>query len=348
VSDGSSALWQLTLARVREFYREPAAVFWVYGFPLLMALTLGFAFRGKPAEVITVDVRAGTGAESLEAALKRDARFQVSVRPEDEARFRLRRAKTDLVVASSESPGGVEYWFDRNRAECLAARNAVDAVLVRAKAGEGVVPTTDHTVEEPGSRYIDFLLPGLLGMNLMGGGLFGVGFGVADMRVRKLLKRFVATPMRRRDFLLSVMLSRLLFTLPEVLILLAFGYLLFGVTVAGPFAALLVVIFAGGACFSGIGLLIASRAQKLETVSGLVNLCTLPMWLLSGVFFSSERFPDAVQPVIQALPLTALVNAMRGVMLDGKGVLGVGGELAILAAWGVVTFVLALRWFRWR
>jgi len=342
----SSPLWQLTLARLREFYREPAAVFWVYGFPLIMAMALGIAFRAKPVERITIDVQNGPGSEALVASLKADPKFDIHTHDEADAKLRIQRAKTDLLVIANGS--NVEYWFDPNRPECLAARSAVDAALLRARTTADTLPTTDHTFEQPGSRYIDFLIPGLLGMNLMGGGLWGVGFVIVDMRLRKLLKRFLATPMKRSDFLLALMFSRLLFTIPEVLILLLFGWLAFGVQVQGSLLLLIFVILLGGACFAGIGLLIACRAKTIETVSGLMNLVMLPMWILSGVFFSSERFPEMVQPFIQALPLTALINALRAVMLDGAGFATISGQIAILAAWGTIGFTIALKLFRWK
>ena len=167
------------------------------------------------------------------------------------------------------------------------------------------------------------------------------------MRIRKLLKRFLATPMRRADFLAALMISRLVFMVPEVLILLLFARLAFGVTIAGSLGAVVVLILVGAFTFAGIGLLVASRARTLEAVSGLMNLIMLPMWLFSGVFFSSERFPDWMQGFIQVLPLTPLLNALRAVMLDGLPLTSQWVELALLAGWGLITFVLALRWFRW-
>src|SRR5262249_11969457 len=155
-------------------------------------------------------------------------------------------------------------------------------------------------ITEKGNRYIDWFMPGLAGMNIMGGGLWGVGFVLVDMRMRKLFKRLLATPMKRTHFLLSMLLARLLMLLPEMTTLLLFATLVFGVPLRGDLVTLVVVIFVGASAFAGIGLLVASRTDKIETVSGLMNLVMLPMWLLSGVFFSSKRFPDAAQPFIQA------------------------------------------------
>lgn len=200
---------------------------------------------------------------------------------------------------------------------------------------------------EPGGRYIDFLVPGLLGMSLMGGGLWGVGFVTVDMRIRKLLKRLLATPMRKSHFLAGIMLSRLLFMVPEVLVLLIFARFAFGVVNQGSVISLVLLILLGAFSFAGIGLLVASRAKTLEAVSGLMNLVMLPMWVLSGIFFSSDRFPEIAQPFILALPLTELINSSRAVMLEGATLASQAGNVAALAAWGSISFVLALRLFRW-
>jgi ABC-2 type transport system permease protein len=351
----ATPLVQLTLARFREFYREPAAVFWVYGFPLLLALALGLAFRNRPVERVRVDVRSdGPGgpaaAERLREKLAPDPRLEVSTIDEPAARNRLRTAKTDLVVVPGSDQAvaaAAEYWLDPNRSEGALARTVVDNVLLRQRVPDAPAPA-ERAFEEPGGRYIDFLIPGLLGMNLMGGGLFGVGFVVVDMRVRKLLKRFLATPMRRSDFLLSLMLSRLAFTLVEIGILLTFAYLVFDIRVRGNVLAFAAVVLLGGACFAGVGLLVACRAKTIETVSGLMNAVMIPMYIFSGVFFSSERFPAEIQPVIKALPLTALNDGLRAVMNDGAGWEALPYPAVTLGAWGVVSFALALRWFRWR
>lgn len=343
-----SPLWQLTLARLREFYRIPEAVFWVYGFPIIMTIALGIAFRNRPVEQFRVDL--GTAADSASvAALRADKRLEVTLSSPEDAVQRLKRSQTDLIidVESHDGKPRLIYRYDPNRSESVTARNLVDGVLLRARAGDQV-PSRDEAYEQPGSRYIDWLVPGLLGMNLMGGGLWGVGFVIVDLRVRKLLKRFLATPMKRSDFLLSLMLSRLFFMVPEVLSLLLFALFAFGVGVQGSVLTLIGVIILGAASFAGLGLLVASRVRTNEAVSGLMNLVMLPMWILSGVFFSSERFPVEIQPFIQALPLTALNNALRGVMLDGASIIDIGGELLILMAWGTVSFAIALRYFRWR
>ncbi len=342
---------QLILARLREFYREPVAIFWVYGFPILTVIALGTAFRNKPIERITVDVQRntgnGAGVTFVREALAQDKKYVVLEADEAVCRLRLRTGKTDLVVVPADADRACEYDFDPTRPEGVLARGKVDDMLQRAAGRADPMPITDREIDEPGGRYIDFLIPGLLGMNLMGGGLWGVGFATVDLRLRKVLKRFLATPMRKTDFLAAILISRLIFLVPEVFALLVFACLAFGVVIQGSLLTMAFLIFLGAMSFSGIGLLVGSRAKTLESVSGLMNLVMLPMWILSGVFFSSERFPDAIQPVVQALPLTQLINALRNVSLEGATLTSQWLPISILAAWGVGSFVIALRWFRW-
>jgi ABC-type multidrug transport system permease subunit len=354
------------MARLREFLREPEAVFWVYGFPILMTVGLGIAFKSRPIEQSSVIVVEGPAAQASRQALAQSGtpeRFKVEILSADEARRRLRTGRADIVVESEplsrsptqgEAPGEGHdrpryvYHFDPTRSESVLARKAVDDQLQRAAGRQDTADVKLVEVDEPGARYIDFLVPGLLGMSLMGGGLWGVGFVTVDMRVRKLLKRFLATPMKKTDFLSGLMISRMLFMVPEVLALLVFARYAFGVINHGSTLAVTFLILLGAVMFSGIGLLAASRANTIEAVSGIMNLVMVPMWIFSGIFFSSERFPDAVQPLIKVLPLTPLISTLRAVMLEGASLTDLFAPIAIMTAWSVVSFALALRWFRWR
>jgi ABC-2 type transport system permease protein len=340
-------LWELAICRLRMFYRQPEAVFWTYGFPLVMLTALGLAFREESKETILVDV-IGPQAEALESQLARNSQFKIKRPGVEEWRKRLQSGKTNLVVetgaSASEPP---RFWVEPHRAESLFAREAVENALLRS-IGPDAPQFPESRLEEVGSRYIDFLLPGMIGMNLMGGGMWGIGFVLVDMRVRKLLKRFLATPMRRSDFLVSIMLVRLLFAVFDMLFLAVFGYFAFGVECRGSIPALAAVMLVGGASFAGIGLLVACRAQTIEMISGLMNLIMMPMWITSGVFFSAERFPEFLQPLIQALPLTCLVNALRSIMLDGDSLLSQWRPLLALIVWGSLSFTIALRAFRWK
>ena len=343
---GGNPLLYLVDARVREFCREPAAIFWVYVFPLLMMVALGAAFRNKPEQRATVDVQAEPNAESVVSALASDERFDVGLFDETACERRLRTGKTDLVVRLQPN-SSYTYVFDPTRQNSTLARNAVNDVLQRAAGRIDPITSTNHEVTEQGGRYIDFLVPGLIGMGLLGGGLWGVGFAIVDLRIRKLLKRFLATPMRRPHFLAAMMISRLIFMIPEVFLLLVFAHFVFGVTSYGSYLSVAILVVLGAFEFAGIGLLVASRAQTLETVSGIMNLVMLPMWLGSGIFFSVDRFPEAVQPFLTALPLTPLIGALRRVMLEGESLLSLGSEILMVCGWGIATFLLALRVFRW-
>ncbi len=343
-----NVIWQLFLARLREFFREPVAIFWVYGFPVLLAIGLGIAFSSRKPEPPLVDVQTlpdPTEGKALAAHLNEHG-VKAELRDEAACQERLHHAKTVLYVVPERDR--YHYVYDDTRPEGVAARYQVDGVVQRWKAGTSAWPADNKVVEEVGHRYIDFLLPGLMGLNLMGGGLWGVGFVLVDLRVRKLLKRLLATPMRRGDFLFSILTARMVFLLPEMFFFLLVGTLGFGMPLRCDPFTLFVVIMVGASAFSGIGLLVACRADKTETVAGLMNLVMLPMWLLSGTFFSARRFPEAAQPFIQALPLTQLNDALRETILEGGSLGAVWFRLAVLAVWGIVTFALALRWFRWQ
>ncbi len=340
-------LFYLILARLREFFREPEAIFWVYGFPLILALGLGIAFSTRAPESQAVDVQQTDSAEAAALVEQlRAAGMDAQLHDEAECRQRLRTGKTTLFIVPG--PQGFQYVYDPARADSVTARYRADAALERWKAGNAAPAVNDHQVSEPGQRYIDFLMPGLIGMNLMGGGLWGIGFVLVDMRTRKLLKRFLATPMHRSDFLLSLLGARLAFLVPEMLVLTLVGYFGFRVPLGGHPLTLVLVMLSGAVAFAGLGLLAACRAEKTESITGLINMIALPMWLLSGTFFSSRRFPEAAQPFIQALPLTQLNDALREVMLEGATLGAVAWRIGILAAWAVVSFALALRWFRWQ
>jgi ABC-2 type transport system permease protein len=336
----------LLLARMRELQREPEIVFWVFVFPLLLALGLGIAFRNKPADVPSVAIVAGPSAqETLQSLQKAPAKFKADILESDDALNRFRLGKYDLVIVPNQQ--GVTYRYDQSRPESVLARSEVDEALQSSAGRKDPLRTTAQASSEPGARYIDFLIPGLLGMNLMNSGMWGVGFALVDMRQRKLLKRFVATPMRRSDFLLALTSSRLILMIIEVCLLLGFGILVFHMRVLGSWFSIVLLGSLGAVCFGGVGLLTASRAQKIETVSGLINLVMMPMWIFSGVFFSYERFPSVIHPFIKILPLTALNDALRATILEGASLRAQGARLLIMALWGGFSFILALRWFRW-
>jgi len=343
-----SAYRQLLWVRILELKREPEVVFWVFVFPLLLALGLGVAFRNKPADVSSVVVIAGEGSEKTLALLQDSPHhgIRATVLDRDAALKGFHFGKFDLAI-EPKPDGSYIYHYDPARPESVLSKAEADAALQSAAGRKDVIATSTQASSEPGSRYIDFLIPGLLGMNLMNSGMWGVGFALVEMRQRKLLKRFVGTPMRRSDFLLALTSSRLVLMVIEVGLLLGFGVIVFHMRVAGSIFSVVVLGAVGAIAFGGVGLLTACRAQKIESVSGLINLVMMPMWIFSGVFFSYERFPAIAQPFIKALPLTALNDALRATITEGASLASQSGRLLVLAIWGGVSFILALRWFRW-
>jgi ABC-type multidrug transport system permease subunit len=306
------------------------------------------AFRDRAPEPSRAVVLRGPGAERILLALRGSPLVVVEEAGPEEAAHALRMGRADVILSASADPAiPVEYRLDPSRPEAGVARSRVDDALQRAAGRADPVSTREVPASEPGGRYVDFLVPGLVGMNLMSAGMWGVGYALVDMRIRKLLKRLLATPMRAADFMVALMTIRLASTFVEVGFLLGFAALALGVPVRGSLAAVMAVALLGSTCFAGLGLAVACRARKIETVSGLMNLVTLPMFVASGVFFSVERFPAAVQPALRALPLTALNDALRAVTLEGADLVSQWPRLLLLAAWGGASFVLGLRLFRW-
>ena len=348
MSETHSSLVELTTVRIKEWIREPEALFWSLGFPILLAVGLGIAFRNRPPEAAHIAVATTSArAPQIAAALSRDKNLVVEQLPADSARLALNTGRLALVVEPAGDTG-VTYVFDDTRPDSRTAHFLANDALQRAAGRRDPVPDTTRIVRERGARYIDFVVPGLLGMNIMGGAVWGVGFTIVDQRRKNLLKRLLATPMARSEYLGAYLISRIGLLIVESVLLLGITVALFGVPMRGSLLVTCGVIILSAFSFGGLGLLIASRARTIEGVSGLMNASMLPMWVLSGVFFSSANFPTVVQPVIQALPLTAANNALRANMLQGAGMGVIAPEMAILAAWMVVCFALAMRLFRWR
>jgi ABC-type multidrug transport system permease subunit len=343
-------LAELTRARLLEFVREPSALFWVFVFPVLLAVALGIAFRTKPPEAARVAVSGDWGTR-LVRVLDRAEGLQPVPLGRDEAAAAVRSGDTDLAATLDEGSDGrpvLELLYDPERPGAKAAARSVDDALQRALGRKDVVRVERQEVSERGARYIDFLLPGLIGLNLMGSSMWAVGFAVVQTRVRKLLKRFAATPMHRSDYLLALILSRVVFLVAELVALLAAGDLIFGIEVRGSWLGLGAVALLGGLSFTGLALLIAARTTTTEAANGWMNFVMLPMWVLSGSFFSYARFPASVQPAIRALPLTALNDALRAIMNQGAAFAGTWPQMAVLAIWGIGGFVVALKIFKWQ
>ena len=343
-----SSLVQLTLVRFREFIREPEAVFWTFIFPILLAAGLGIAFRQRGPDKLPVGVANSPNSAALIQSLTKDSTLVVEAFDDSAGAKALRTGKIALLVVPSSRPDSVGYIYDKSRGDAANARVMVDRAIQIGAGQVSRVRSSDTFVTEPGSRYIDFLIPGLLGMNLMGSSIWGLGFTIVTARSKKLLKRLMATPMSRAQYLASFLLSRLVFLILEIATLVGFGHFAFGVPLRGSLATLLLICLLAALSFGGLGLLSASRARTTEAVSGIMNFIMLPMWIFSGVFFSSANFPKSVQPFIKMLPLTAVNDALRLNMLEGVSLPAVTPQLTVILLWGVVTFFAALKLFRWR
>jgi len=338
----TSSLWQLTTTRFRLFLREPEAIFWVFLFPILLALGLGIAFRNRPADVLPVAATTPQLAQALAADKG------LNVKTLDEAAGTHELAIGNIQLLAVQTPQGVTYKYDDTNPDARIARLLADRAIQSAAGRHDAVASSNALVHETGSRYIDFVIPGLLGMNLMGSAIWGLGFSIVEARQKKLLKRMVASPMPRWQYLASFLLSRLLMLVIEVVVFLGFARLAFGVPFHGSLLELAFLCILTSLAFSSLGLLVASRAKTMEAASGLMNVAMLPMWVLSGIFFSASRFPNIIQPFVRALPLTAAIDAFRGNMLQGMHLTQLASPVAILFAWLVIPFAIALKIFRWR
>ena len=342
-SGASHPLVELTAARLREFVREPEAIFWTVVFPIVMSLALAVAFPARGTQPVRVGVAEGPQADAVRGTLSATPGIVVRDIGSDEQRA-IREGDVQLVVVPTTPPPD---RFDSARDESRVAKAVVDDALKRAAGRTDPWTAREQPLNIAGSRYVDWLIPGILGMNIMSTGMWGIGFSIVNARLRKLLKRLVASPMRKSEYLLAQVIGRLVFLLPEATVTLAFGVLAFGMPINGSYAAVGTVCVIGALSFAGLGVLTASRAASIEAISGILNLSMLPMWILSGVFFSTANFPDFLQPLIQVLPLTALNDALRAVILEGATLRAIAGDITLLALWGAMPFALALKLFRW-
>lgn len=337
-------LWQMFLMRMRSLWREPSALFWTFVFPLLTSVALGLAFRNTGPKDLTVAVVESPQAEAVAGALGKAPGLIARRASREDALTMLRTGKAALVVVTEGEP---QFLVDPTQPDGRTARLMVEDALQRVRGRKDVLEIPATPVTAPGSRYIDFLIPGLLGMGLMMSGIWGLGWPVVQMRTDKLLKRLYATPMHRADFLLSFWMARAALSVLEVAFFVGYARVLFGVHVFGSLWQFFALALLGTFSFGAIALLVASRAQNMETANGLMNLATMPMMLLSGVFFSASNFPEWLQPLVRALPLTALLDGLRGIMTDGKSLAVLVPQLAVLGVWGLIPFAIALRIFRW-
>jgi ABC-type multidrug transport system permease subunit len=330
------------VVRVRLFFREPEAVFWVFVFPILLSIGLGIAFRNRPAEVLPV---AGTTMQITRALNTNKGLRAITL---DVTGGLNALATGQILLLAIQQPGSIKFLYDDTNPDARTARLIADSAVQKAAGQRDSVEIRNELNHEAGSRYIDFVIPGLLGMNLMSSAIWSLGFWIVEARQKKLLKRLIASPMPRWQYLTSFVFWRLLLLPIEVGVFLGFSRFAFGVPARGSFWQLALWCVLISLTFSAMGLLIASRAKTMQAASGLMNVTMLPMWILSGVFFSASRFPKVIQPIIRVLPLTAAIDALRANMLQGTPLAFLLFPLSVLLAWLLVTFSLSLWIFRWR
>lgn len=368
-------LFQLVVAHSREIIREPEVIFWGVIFPMLISLGLGIAFTKKPditrnvALIQSSQISASAPAEPditkylphhIEQVnfdpkgpryelIQHDARMGnttfIFIRTDwDNAMTLMKRGF--LSVAITEDDGRLYYHFDPANMDAQLTYLKLSKILNRAPSpAEGNDNIYALTVR--GTRYIDFLVPGLIAMGIMMSCMWGISYGVIEKRSQKLLRRMVATPMRKSHFLASLMFVRIALNLIESALLVIFAYLVFDISIQGNLAALLLIFFAGNIAFSGIAVFVSSRTGKTETGNGLINVVVMPMMVLSGIFFSYHNFPEWSHPFIRKLPLTLLTDGLRAVFIEGAGLTEAFLPFVVLTATGLLFFAVGLKIFKW-
>jgi ABC-type multidrug transport system permease subunit len=353
----------LTVSHLKEFVREPSAMFWSFGFPILMAIGLGLAFSGKkeimhgvalipssnPQEVLVRNTFFGGGTATDTLIDKRfenengRTRYVFHITSWDNAEVLMKRGVISSIL--TEEKGKIIYHYDPLNPEAELIQIQLSNFFKYGDLGQDT--GSIKPLKTLGMRYIDFLIPGLLTLGVMMSIMWGVCYSLIEKRSKKLLRRMVATPMRKTDFMTSYWASRLILTIFDTAVLLIFGYFFFGVVIQGSIAALILIFLAGNIAFFGMAILISSRTSNTQVGNGLISLITTPMMVVSGIFFSYQNFPPWAIKVIQWLPLTKFTDEVRGIVNEGAGILDVLDGVAILGIFGAVTFFIGLRVYKW-
>ncbi len=366
----NNPLIQLILVRFREFVREPGVVFWSVIFPVSMAWVLGVAFSKKGELVQTIAVvqndsrrndklrefLAGTKAVTDTASGDTTGYLKEIVNEKigksiyrflstswDSAILMVKRGQTAVMIKESED--SLYYYFDPKSTEAR-----LNYLIISSSINDEAFKYETASIRPlvtAGTRYIDYLVPGLIALGIMNSILWGISYTLIEMRSRKLMRRMIATPMKKSHFLISHFTSRLSLTIIEAFILITFSWFYFRLSVQGSVIALIMMFLAGNICFTGIAVLISSRTSSSNIGNGLINFVSMPMMILSGIFFSYHNFPDFIIPVIQKLPLTILADSIRSIFIEGSGVKDIFPEFIVLSAIGLLFSFLGLRIFKW-
>lgn len=363
-------LGQLIQAHLKEIIREPGVLFWGIVFPILMSLGLGIAFTQKQDSTRKIAVLTGTESPLMDSLLSVYAtagidpgsdstHYEMRIQNArignmnflfypmnwDEALVALKRGVVNVII--SEDGKEPEYHFDP-----LNPDAQLSYLKLSEYFGEGRTVVSESTSDiRPltlqGTRYIDFLIPGLLAMGIMMSTMWGLSYGMIEKRSKKLLRRMVATPMKKSYFLISFMTVRTLMNFLEAVLLIIFAWLVFGISIQGSIPALLALFIAGNIGFAGLAFIISSRTARTEIGNGLINVLVMPMMILSGIFFSYHNFPDMVIPIIKYMPLTLVADGMRSIFIEGAGLAQIAVPVIILTGGGSIFFLLGLKFFRW-
>jgi ABC-2 type transport system permease protein len=368
-------LWLLVLAHALAIIREPGVIFWGIVFPILMSLGLGIAFTKKADILRKVAVISNTGftvsdssaifrfldmkCEEHNPEKQDDYRWKLEIKDEklgksvylfyylswDEAIVLLKRGTVNLILNSNN--GKTEYHFDPVNSDAELTYLKISGMI-----GSGVVlPAGRNDEIKPmtvaGTRYIDFLIPGLITLGVMMSTMWGISYGIIEKRSRKLLRRMVATPMKKSHYLIALLTVRITLNFIEALVLLLFALIVFKMQIQGSISALILLFLTGNIAFAGLAILLSSHTSNTEVGNGLINAVVMPMMVLSGIFFSYHNFPDWSIPVIEKLPLTMLTDGVRSIFNEGAGWPQVALPILILTIIGVVLFGAGLKIFKW-
>ncbi|MBC7530511.1 MAG: ABC transporter permease [Oligoflexus sp.] len=336
--------------RWREFRREPSAFFWVVFMPVIWMLALGFAFSKPHPETYGIGWHAPTKAtpwtSSLHDVLQKDPQLKFREGDIEELRTRMKRGEIALIVTSSKDQA-VSYTLDEKNPEAVRAEKYVDDAVQRFGGRQDTIQKDLQSIEVEGGRYVDFLIPGLLGLSIMTSSLFGVGMTIVSNRKENLLKRYLATPMRAYEYIVSHVCGRMMVLTAEFIAVMITGFVIFHFKVYGNFLSYIFFAVLGAAAFTSIALLCAARTRSIPMISGLTNLISLPMMMLSGVFFSKNNFPDWLITATAYLPLTALNDGLRRIALEGQPLHSLGFEIAVLSFYLFVPAIITQRLFKW-
>jgi ABC-type multidrug transport system permease subunit len=368
-------LWRLTASQFMEIVREPGVLFWGIIFPILMSLGLGVAFTQK-ADVLRkvaiikspVTIAADTTALSeflinncernpdegkdsydWKLVMKDDklgnSIFQFYEMDWQSSMMLLKRGTVNIILKNDD--GDTEYHFDPMNPDAQLSYIKLNTVI-----GPGKVVATESNANiklltVTGTRYIDFLVPGLISMGVMMSCMWGISYGIIEKRSKKLLRRLVATPMKKSHFLIAMITVRISMNFVESAVLFLFALFVFDMVIQGDPGALILLFLAGNIAFSGLAVFVSSHTSNTEVGNGLINVVVMPMMVLSGIFFSYHNFPDWSIPVIQKFPLTMLTDGIRSIFNEGAGYAEVTIPILILVATGIIFFIAGLKIFKW-